>query len=99
MNYTNYIDYTRAAEFTAIILCACFPMMPRLARYISESRSKSESSSSTRSLRRPERIGGSENQKSGGVSRSRLGDEELLRVDETLESAQQNWNPIKEEQG
>ena len=74
-------------------------MMPRLARYISESRSKSESSSSTRSLRRPERFGGNENQKSGGVSRSRLGDEELLRVDEMLESAQQNWNPIKEEQG
>lgn len=99
MNHTNHVNYNRAAEFAVIILCACFPMMPRLARYISESRSKSGSNSSTRSLRRPERFGGSENQKCGDVSRSRLGDEELLGRDDRTGSAQQNWNPIKEEQG
>ena len=73
-------------------------MMPRLARYITESRAKFGSNSSTRSLRRRDWFGGSENKGSGDVRPSRSREEEMSGLNDRSESAQQNWNPIKEEQ-
>ena len=73
-------------------------MMPRLARYISESRAKSGSNSSTRSLRRRDWFGGSENKDSGDLHHPGSREEAMTGLNDRSKSAQQNWNPIKEEQ-
>ncbi len=74
-------------------------MMPRLARHISESRAKSGSNSSTWSLRKRDWFGGSENKDFGDVRPSGSREEEMNGLNDRSKSAQQNWNPIKEEQG
>ena len=73
-------------------------MMPRLARHISESRAKSGSNSSARTLRRRNWFGGSENKDSGDGNQSGSREEEMTGRNDRSESAQQNWNPIKEEE-
>ena len=73
-------------------------MMPRLARHISESRAKSGSNSSTRSLRRRDWFGGSENKDSGNVHHPGSREEETTGMDDRSELAQQNWDPVKQEQ-
>ena len=73
-------------------------MMPRLARYIAESRVKFGSNSSTWSLRRRDWFGGSENKDSGDVRPPGSKEEGTTRPNDRSNLAQQNWDPIKEEQ-
>ena len=73
-------------------------MMPRLARYISESHAKSGSNSSTMSLRRRNWFGGSKIKDSGHLHHPGSREEEITGLNDRSEPAQQNWNPIKEEQ-
>ena len=73
-------------------------MMPRLARYIAESRVKLRSNSSTWSLRRHDWFGGSQNKDSGNVRPFGSKEERTTGPNDRSELAQQNWDPINEEQ-
>ena len=84
---------TRLAEFASIILCTCFPMMPRLAKLVVDRRARSKSS--TRTLWKRAKSGNSESGELGDVHHPRPSEEVVTGLDGRSEASQQNWNPIK----
>lgn len=84
---------TRLAELATIILCTCFPMMPRLAQLVIERRARSKSS--TRVLWKHAEGGNNESGESGDVHHPRPSEEGVTGLDGRSEAAQQDWNSIK----
>ena len=75
---------TRLAELASIILCTCFPMMPRLLKLISERRAKSKYYSTTplgQALKRKIAIAGKGDNSGGADGVSSDGTEETTRLE------------------
>ena len=84
---------TRLAELASIILCTCFPMMPRLLKLISERRAKSKYYSTTplgQALKRKIVIAGKGDISGGADGVSSDGTEETARLERPFEQA---WGP------
>lgn len=82
---------TRLAELASVILCTCFPMMPRLLKLISDRRAKSKYYSTSplgQAWKRNIAIAGKGDNSGGAGGASSDGTEETSRLDRPFE---QTW--------
>lgn len=80
----------RLAEVAAIILCTCFPMMPRLVKLISDGRAKSKSYSTSplrHAWKRRIANGGKDDNTSGAGSAGSHAAEDTLRLKRQYEQS------------
>ena len=79
---------TRLAELASIILCTCFPMMPRLLKLVSDRRANSKSYSNSpqgHTWKRKKIIAGKEISSSGAGGASSDATEETTRLERPYE--------------
>ena len=87
------LPMTRLAELASIILCTCFPMMPRLLKLISDRRAKSKYYSTSplgQASKRKIAIAGKRDDSGGAGGASSDGTEEWARLERPYEQA---WGP------